>query len=202
MFPGEVTRSGCSSACQQFTIDSVLAAFRRRMCWARPPVDGQHLGLLRARWLRLCAWDLRCGGRCCGGKSGGSQTPGQNRYNQVDADGNRYYDDPATGGRYYEDGRVYGVGGGEQYIDYTTDPRYKNLSISQKRAVRSLQRRVNEHIIKRDNYAANPDAYDNRGILRNAPSSQIRNSIIQGRINHLNGKINSWKSQIEAILDN
>ena len=58
------------------------------------------------------------------------------------------------------------------------------LTTSEQRAVRSLERRVAEHQVKLDAYRANPDAFDNLGILGRAPTPEIRESIINGRIQH------------------
>ncbi|RMG96564.1 MAG: hypothetical protein D6706_10060, partial [Chloroflexi bacterium] len=53
------------------------------------------------------------------------------------------------------------------------------------KAIRSLEQNIAEHEKKLADYIANPDAFDNRGFLQNAPNEEIRQSIIQGRINHL-----------------
>ena len=45
----------------------------------------------------------------------------------------------------------------------------------------------------------NPDAYDNQGFLKNAPNEEIRQKIIQSRINHLKKEIQTFKDNIEKI---
>src|SRR5262249_49923560 len=51
------------------------------------------------------------------------------------------------------------------------------LSVADQRAVRSLQRRIAEHRAKLDAYRADPDAYDNLGVLQGAPSAAARERI-------------------------
>jgi hypothetical protein len=74
------------------------------------------------------------------------------------------------------------------------------LSLSEQRAVASLQQRIVEHQQKLSDYIRNPDAFDNLGFLKNAPTPEIRERIIQGRINHLNQEINAFQNQINQIL--
>jgi hypothetical protein len=76
----------------------------------------------------------------------------------------------------------------------------QELSSSQQRSVRSLQRNVEEHQDKLAKYRENPDAYDNQGILKNAPTPEIRQRIIDGRIRHLEAEIGTFKQQINDIL--
>jgi hypothetical protein len=74
-----------------------------------------------------------------------------------------------------------------------------DLTPSQQRAVRSLQQQIDEHQVKLGEYMANPDAYDNLGYLKNAPTEEIRQQIIQGRIQHLQTEINAFQGQIDRI---
>ncbi|KAA9156455.1 hypothetical protein FPZ12_027600 [Amycolatopsis acidicola] len=76
----------------------------------------------------------------------------------------------------------------------------QELSASQQRSVRSLQRNIEEHEDKLSKYRENPDAYDNQGILKNAPTPEIRQRIIDGRIRHLETEISTFKQQINDIL--
>lgn len=50
-----------------------------------------------------------------------------------------------------------------------------------------------------DAYRANPDAFDNKGILKNAPSPEVRQRIIDGRIAHLEREIKAFDSQVDKI---
>jgi hypothetical protein len=47
----------------------------------------------------------------------------------------------------------------------------------------------------------NPDAYDNKGILKNAPNEQVRDRIINGRIQHLEHEIKTFKGNIDKIMN-
>jgi hypothetical protein len=73
------------------------------------------------------------------------------------------------------------------------------LTASESRAIASLEKRIAEHEAKLAAYRANPDAYDNLGILARAPSEAVRNQIIQGRIAHLEHEITTFKNAIAKI---
>ena len=70
---------------------------------------------------------------------------------------------------------------------------------STEKSIRSLENRVAEHEKKLQDYIQNPDAFDNQGLLKNAPSEQIRQNIIQGRVNHLTSEIQGWREQISKL---
>jgi hypothetical protein len=55
-----------------------------------------------------------------------------------------------------------------------------------------LEKQIAEHEQKLANYKSNPDAYDNKGILKNA-SPERRESIINGRIRHLEREIEAFR---------
>lgn len=76
----------------------------------------------------------------------------------------------------------------------------EHLPKSQQRAVRSLQQRAAEHQQKLADYLKNPDAFDNQGLLRNAPTPEIRQRIIDGRVRHLEQEIKAFQDQIDNIL--
>jgi hypothetical protein len=73
------------------------------------------------------------------------------------------------------------------------------LSASEQKAVRSLQARLDEHQAKLDDYIADPDAYDNLGILQ-GKTPEVRQRIIDGRVRHLQTEINTFQSNINKIL--
>lgn len=75
------------------------------------------------------------------------------------------------------------------------------LSRSDRRSVRSLYRRLNEHREKLDAYRSDPSSMDNQGFLQNAPSPEVRQQIIDGRINHLENEISNFEQQIRSILE-
>ncbi len=62
--------------------------------------------------------------------------------------------------------------------------------------IRSLQRQRDEHIAKLAAYKKNPEAFDNLGYLRNAPSDEVRAQIINARIRHLEHEIANFEKQI------
>jgi hypothetical protein len=68
------------------------------------------------------------------------------------------------------------------------------------KSINSLQTRISEHEAKLRAYMENPYAYDNLGLLRDAPNDAIRQSIIDGRIRHLQNEINNWRKQVEGLL--
>ena len=75
------------------------------------------------------------------------------------------------------------------------------LTASEAKTVDSLSKRIAEHQAKLDAYIANPWAYDNKGLLANAPSEAVVQSIISGRVNHLQSEIANWQNQISQILN-
>lgn len=75
----------------------------------------------------------------------------------------------------------------------------QRLSPEEQKSLRSLRQRLREHEAKLDAYRRNPDAFDNKGYLRNAPSPEVRKRIIEGRIKHLEGEIQNFRRQIESI---
>ena len=75
-----------------------------------------------------------------------------------------------------------------------------SLTAQQQRAVQSLQDQIAEHQQKLADYIENPDAFDNQGFLQNAPTPEIRQSIIDGRIRHLQNEISAFQDGIKKIL--
>lgn len=75
-----------------------------------------------------------------------------------------------------------------------------HLTAAEQRSIRSLQRQVEEHQTKLDAYSADPDAYDNLGILERAPTPEIRQRIIDGRVRHLETEIRTFQDQIDKLL--
>ena len=75
-----------------------------------------------------------------------------------------------------------------------------NLTAQQQRAIQSLEQRIAEHQQKLADYIKNPEAFDNLGFLKNAPTPEIRQNIIDGRILHLEGEIRAFQGAINKIL--
>lgn len=75
------------------------------------------------------------------------------------------------------------------------------LTASEIKSISSLQEQIAIHERKLAEYIANPEKYDNLGWLENAPSEEIRRKIIEGRIRHLLEEINTFKENIQKILN-
>jgi RHS repeat-associated protein len=67
------------------------------------------------------------------------------------------------------------------------------------KAIRSLEKQIAEHEQKLAEYIRNPEAFDNQGLLRNAPSQQIREQIISGRIRKLQLEIQKFRNEIGKL---
>ena len=90
-------------------------------------------------------------------------------------------------------------GAGEEGLEAGEEAIEKELTSSEARSVRSLEQRMAEHIEKLEQYKQNPDAFDNKGFLKNAPSEAIRQRIIASRIAHLEGEIANFAKQIAEL---
>ena len=73
------------------------------------------------------------------------------------------------------------------------------LDANTRRTIRSLEKNIREHQKKLDEYSANPEAHDNRGLLRNAPTEEVKQRIIEGRIRHLEQEIRNWRNDIRRL---
>ena len=67
------------------------------------------------------------------------------------------------------------------------------------KSISSLEARIAEHQAKIAAYKRNPDAFDPKGFLENAPTPEIREQIIRGRIKHLETEVRGWQKQIEDL---
>lgn len=74
-------------------------------------------------------------------------------------------------------------------IDLTTHIMYKV----------ELRKQIEKHRQKLTEYIKNPDAFDNQGYLKNAPTPEIRERSIQGRIKHLEQEINAFEKALEKL---
>nr|BFD94188.1 SCP1.201-like deaminase [Kitasatospora sp. Xyl93] len=74
-----------------------------------------------------------------------------------------------------------------------------NLSPEDLKAIRTYEQLIAEHEQKLKEYIANPDAYDNKGFLKNAPSDEVRQRIIDGRVKHLTKEIQTFKDNITKL---
>lgn len=73
------------------------------------------------------------------------------------------------------------------------------LDRSSRDSLNSLASRLAEHEAKLNAYRANPDAFDNKGYLANAPTPEIREQIIRRRIEILERDIQNFENQIAKI---
>jgi RHS repeat-associated protein len=78
----------------------------------------------------------------------------------------------------------------------------KELSASEKRSVASLRQQIAVHKQKLKEYLSDPDKFDNKGFLKNAPNDQIRQRIIDSRARHLESEIKTFEDNIKKILNN
>jgi len=74
------------------------------------------------------------------------------------------------------------------------------LSKNEYKAAKSNYNRMVEHVNKLDKYRQNPLKYDNLGILKNAPSEQVKQKIIESRIAHLEKEIQAFYNNIIKII--
>ncbi|MFF2008105.1 RHS repeat-associated core domain-containing protein [Streptomyces sp. NPDC058195] len=74
-----------------------------------------------------------------------------------------------------------------------------DLTPEQLKSIESYQKLIEEHEVKLRDYLANPDAYDNKGFLKNAPSEEVRQRIIDGRTRHLKKEIQTFHENIAKI---
>jgi hypothetical protein len=75
------------------------------------------------------------------------------------------------------------------------------LTPEQLKSIQSYEALIAEHEQKLGDYLENPDAYDNKGFLKNAPSDEIRQRIIDGRARHLQQEIKTFQDNIAKIKE-
>ena len=76
-----------------------------------------------------------------------------------------------------------------------------NLTKFQLKSISSFESQIATHQTKLSEYIKNPMKFDNKGFLKNAPNDAVRQKIIQSRINHLNQEINTFKNNIQKIIN-
>ena len=80
-------------------------------------------------------------------------------------------------------------------------PDAKEPISSLQKSIDSLQKQIDSHKEKLRRFKENPDAFDNKEFLKNAPSEEIRQKIIEGRIKHLETEISNFQKAINEILN-
>jgi len=68
-----------------------------------------------------------------------------------------------------------------------------------RKQIRSLEKQLAQHQKKLNDYMRNPNAFDNKGFLKNAQNQQTKDNIIGGRAKHLQNEINSFQRQIDIL---
>ncbi|MEU2492853.1 hypothetical protein [Streptomyces sp. NPDC007883] len=78
------------------------------------------------------------------------------------------------------------LAGGRPVLVHNAD---EGLTPEQQKSIESYRKLIEEHEEKLRAYLADPDAYDNKGFLKNAPNEEVRQRIIDGRTRHLKKEI-------------
>ena len=96
----------------------------------------------------------------------------------------------------------YGLAKNKQYEKFAegAEKGIKELTNPEKRAINSLRKRIAEHKTKLSSYKENPFKFDNKGFLKNAPSDEVREKIVNSRINHLENEIKAFEQAIDRIM--
>ncbi|MGI8310683.1 putative T7SS-secreted protein [Saccharopolyspora hattusasensis] len=74
-----------------------------------------------------------------------------------------------------------------------------SLSPSDRRSVESYEKRIKEHEEKLEAYKRDPEAYDNKGFLKNAPNDEVRQKIFDTRVGHLEKEIQTFRDNIDKV---
>jgi len=67
------------------------------------------------------------------------------------------------------------------------------------KSISSLEKNISDHEAKLKAYMDDPYAFDNQKLLRDAPNNEVRQAVINSRINHLQQEINSWRRQVDSL---
>jgi hypothetical protein len=74
------------------------------------------------------------------------------------------------------------------------------LTPSQMKSIKSYQDLINEHEQKLIEFIKDPYAHDNKGFLKNAPTPEIAQKIINKRVQGLQKEIETFKENIQKII--
>lgn len=69
------------------------------------------------------------------------------------------------------------------------------------KAISSFENQIIKHEAKLVEYMKDPMKFDNKGFLKNAPSEEVRQKIIQSRIKHLHKEIQTFRDNIQIIIN-
>ena len=77
----------------------------------------------------------------------------------------------------------------------------ENISSSDLKSLKSLDKQIQNHQKKLNDYVKNPDKFDNDGRLKAAGNNtELRNQIINGRVDKLNREIKTFEGNAEKII--
>ncbi|CAL7961845.1 hypothetical protein MIDIC_330035 [Alphaproteobacteria bacterium] len=75
------------------------------------------------------------------------------------------------------------------------------LSSDDIKSINSLSKQINEHKLKLSEYKQNPEKYDSKDVLKEAKTEEIKRSIIDGRIRHIESEIKAFEGKINEIFN-
>lgn len=64
-----------------------------------------------------------------------------------------------------------------------------------------MDKNIEEHEQKLEDYQKDPEKHDNKGQLKNAPTPASKETIKQGRVDKLKKEINKFKNEKEKMKD-
>lgn len=76
----------------------------------------------------------------------------------------------------------------------------KGVLKSAQNTIKGLDDQITSHTKKLDDFIKNPDAFDNKGFLKNA-YPELREEIINSRVKSLQGQIDNFKDQKDEITN-
>ena len=101
---------------------------------------------------------------------------------------------------------VAGWFGGGESTDKKNNRAHKENSVKKQpltkaelKSISSWEKELENHKAKLEEFIKNPDAFDNKNFLKNAPNTEVRQKIIDGRIKHLKNEIGNFEKQISRL---
>lgn len=94
---------------------------------------------------------------------------------------------------------TYYVGQQGWLVHNASGPYERQTDAQLRKSASTYQSLVDEHIEKLETYRANPDASDNKGLLKNA-SPDVRQKIIDGRIKSIEQQIKKQQGELAKVL--
>ena len=94
---------------------------------------------------------------------------------------------------------TYYVGQQGWLVHNASGPYERQTDAQLHKSASTYQSLVDEHIEKLETHRANPDASDNKGLLKNA-SPDVRQKIIDGRIKSIEQQIKKQQGELAKVL--